>query len=67
VAPWTVTTCVLIDVKQYTELVAVVLLSAFVPTLIAQQFFQPRVAFPTEKGEALGEEDISIVRGSAAP
>jgi len=32
----------LIDQDQYTELVTVVILSAFVPTLIAQQFFRPR-------------------------
>ncbi|HEY7145351.1 MAG TPA: cation:proton antiporter [Streptosporangiaceae bacterium] len=31
----------LISQAQYTELVTVVILSAFVPTLIAQQFFQP--------------------------
>ena len=31
----------LIDQTQYTELVTVVILSAFVPTLIAQQLFQP--------------------------
>jgi Kef-type K+ transport system membrane component KefB len=31
----------LIDNSQYTELVTVVILSAFVPTLIAQQFFRP--------------------------
>ena len=31
----------LIDQAQYTELVTVVILSAFVPTLIAQQFFRP--------------------------
>ena len=33
----------LIDKTQYTELVTVVILSAFVPTLIAQQFFRPRL------------------------
>jgi hypothetical protein len=31
----------LIDRTQYTELLTVVVLSAFVPTIIAQQFFQP--------------------------
>ena len=35
-------------------------LSAFVPTLIAQQLFQPTVLDPEEE-EALGEEDLSIV------
>jgi Kef-type K+ transport system membrane component KefB len=34
----------LIDQDQYTELVTVVILSAFVPTLIAQQFFRPLAA-----------------------
>jgi len=33
----------IIDQNQYTILVSVVILSAFVPTLIAQQFFQPTV------------------------
>jgi hypothetical protein len=32
-----------IDQSQYSELVTVVLLSAFAPTLVAQQFFQPAV------------------------
>ena len=31
----------IIDQRQYTILVTVVILSAFVPTLIAQKFFQP--------------------------
>jgi Kef-type K+ transport system membrane component KefB len=52
----------LINVNQYTELVTVVLLSAFVPTLIAQQLFQPKIAIPSEKQEALAEEDISLPR-----
>jgi Kef-type K+ transport system membrane component KefB len=33
----------IIDQRQYTILVSVVVLSAFVPTLIAQKFFQPTV------------------------
>jgi Kef-type K+ transport system membrane component KefB len=33
----------LINQTQYTELVTVVILSAFVPTLIAQQFFRPAI------------------------
>lgn len=50
----------LISQAQYTELVAVVILSAFVPTLIAQQLFQP--AGPaTEEQEALGEQDLSAL------
>jgi hypothetical protein len=35
-------------------------LSAFVPTLIAQQLFRPAV-LDTEEEEALGEEDLSII------
>lgn len=50
----------LIDKAQYTELVTVVILSAFVPTLIAQQLFQPSVV-DTDEEEALGEEDLSII------
>ncbi|HXQ18249.1 MAG TPA: cation:proton antiporter [Acidimicrobiales bacterium] len=48
----------LITRTQYTELVTVVILSAFVPTLIAQQFFRPQVV-DLEKEEALGAEDVS--------
>jgi hypothetical protein len=33
----------LINQTQYTELVTVVILSAFVPTLTAQQFFRPAI------------------------
>jgi Kef-type K+ transport system membrane component KefB len=52
----------LINETQYTELVTVVILSAFVPTLIAQQFFRPTVAKSDERLEALGEEDIPLRR-----
>ncbi len=34
----------IIDQKQYTILVTVVILSAIIPTLIAQKFFQPEIA-----------------------
>ncbi|MGD0344931.1 MAG: cation:proton antiporter [Acidimicrobiales bacterium] len=51
----------LIDQTQYTELVTVVILSAFVPTVIAQQLFHPTIAIPDEEEEALAEEDLSIV------
>jgi Kef-type K+ transport system membrane component KefB len=51
----------LIDKTQYTELVTVVILSAFVPTVIAQQLFQSRVVDAPEQ-EALGEEDLAIIR-----
>ena len=49
-----------IDRNQYTELVTVVLLSAFVPTLIAQLLFQPAVVDMVEE-EALGAEDVSVI------
>lgn len=49
-----------IDRTQYTELVTIVILSAFVPTLIAQELFQPAV-FDEEEEEALGAEDVSVV------
>jgi Kef-type K+ transport system membrane component KefB len=52
----------LINEAQYTELVTVVILSAFVPTLIAQMFFRPTTDISTETEEALGEEDLSILR-----
>jgi Kef-type K+ transport system membrane component KefB len=50
-----------IDQEQYSQLVTVVLLSAFVPTLIAQQLFSPRV-LDEEEEEALGAEDSGTVR-----
>jgi Kef-type K+ transport system membrane component KefB len=50
----------LVTEAQYTELVTVVILSAFVPTLIAQQFFRPAIELDVDQREALGEEDISI-------
>lgn len=60
----------LINEAQYTELVTVVILSAFVPTLIAQQFFQPKVSIGIEVAEeedALAEEDVSIVHRRPLP
>jgi Kef-type K+ transport system membrane component KefB len=59
----------LINRTQYTELVTVVILSAFVPTIIAQQLFQPRMVDADEE-EALGAEDISVIhhpRAQARP
>src|SRR5664280_277466 len=50
----------LINETQYTELVTVVILSALIPSLIAQQFFQTTITIATDEEEALGEEDISI-------
>ena len=52
----------LINESQYTELVTVVILSAFLPTLIAQQFFRPSIEVSSDTMEALGEEDISLPR-----
>jgi Kef-type K+ transport system membrane component KefB len=54
----------LIDKTQYTVLVTVVILSAFVPTLIAQQLFRPTVLDGVEE-EALAEEDLSIIHRRA--
>jgi Kef-type K+ transport system membrane component KefB len=51
----------LISQQQYSELVTVVILSAFVPTLIAQQLFQP-VLVDEEEEEALGAEDAGTLR-----
>src|SRR5580698_2047707 len=45
---------------QYTELVTVVILSAFVPTIIAQQFFRPKLVDRDEE-EALGAEDAGLI------
>jgi Kef-type K+ transport system membrane component KefB len=50
----------LISHSQYTELDTVVILSAFVPTLIAQQLFRPDIV-DAEEEEALGGEDVSII------
>ncbi len=50
----------LITKTQYTELVTVVILSAVVPTIIAQRLFQP-AAIDVEEEEALGAEDVSVI------
>jgi Kef-type K+ transport system membrane component KefB len=50
-----------IDQAQYSELVTVVILSALVPTLIAQQLFLPQ-RVDREEEEALGAEDLSTIR-----
>jgi hypothetical protein len=47
----------LITQSQYSQLVTVVILSAFVPTLLAQQFFRPRPAAAT----------YATTAGNAAP
>jgi Kef-type K+ transport system membrane component KefB len=50
----------LVDRAQYSELLTVVILSAVLPTLIAQRLFQPHV-IDVEEEDALGGEDASIV------
>src|SRR6266571_7102432 len=45
----------IIDDRQYTILVTVVILSAFVPTLIAQKFFQPTIETMIEWGRTYSE------------
>lgn len=45
----------IIDEKQYTILVTVVILSAFVPTLIAQKCFQPTIETMVEWGKIYSE------------
>jgi Kef-type K+ transport system membrane component KefB len=46
----------IIDQKQYSILVTVVILSAFVPTLIAQKFFQPTIETMVEWGRIYSEK-----------
>jgi Kef-type K+ transport system membrane component KefB len=46
----------IIDQSQYTVLVTVVILSAFVPTLIAQKFFQPTIETMIEWGKIYSEQ-----------
>ena len=45
----------IIDERQYTILVTVVILSAFVPTLIAQKFFQPTIERMVDWGRVYAE------------
>jgi Kef-type K+ transport system membrane component KefB len=47
----------IIDQTQYTVLVTVVILSAFVPTLIAQKFFQPTIETMVEWGKIYSERN----------
>jgi Kef-type K+ transport system membrane component KefB len=51
----------LISENQYTELITVVILSAFIPTVIAQRFFRPVIAIDVDEEEALGAEDVSVI------
>jgi Kef-type K+ transport system membrane component KefB len=59
-----------INAQQYSELVTAVILSALVPTLIAQRLFQP-IVVDIEEEEALGAEDAAILHrrsvGAPAP
>jgi Kef-type K+ transport system membrane component KefB len=50
----------LVTRAQYSVLVTVVILSAVLPTLVAQRLFQPQIV-DAEEEEALGAEDASIV------
>jgi hypothetical protein len=57
----------IINQSQYTILVSVVILSAFVPTLIAQKFFQPTIEMMHEWGRVyrrrLGTLSIEDING----
>ena len=53
----------LIDQAQYSVLLTVVILSAVLPTLVAQRLYQPKTV-DLEEEEALGAEDASIVHRS---
>lgn len=59
----------IIDQRQYTILVSVVILSAFVPTLIAQKFFQPTVEMMHEWGRVyrrrLGTLSVEDINGES--
>jgi len=56
----------LITRAQYSVLLTVVILSAVLPTLVAQRLFQPRLV-DEEEEDALGAEDASIVHRHAGP
>lgn len=55
----------LVTESQYTELITVVILSAFIPTLIAQKLFRPIIVDMNEE-EALGAEDVSLIHRQPA-
>ncbi len=55
----------LVDRAQYSELLTVVILSAIVPTLVAQRLFQPKL-IDVDEEDALGAEDASIVHRQGA-
>jgi len=54
----------LVDQAQYSVLVTVIILSALLPTLVAQRLFQPQ-AVDVEEEEALGAEDAAIIHRPA--
>jgi hypothetical protein len=49
----------IIDQKQYTILVTVVILSAIIPTLIAQRFFQPEISTMIAWGRLRKQKETS--------
>ncbi|HMJ40589.1 MAG TPA: cation:proton antiporter [Verrucomicrobiae bacterium] len=55
----------LVTRAQYSQLLTVVILSAIVPTLVAQRLFQPRL-IDVDEEDALGAEDASIVHRPGA-
>jgi len=57
----------IIDERQYTILVTVVILSAFVPTLIAQKFFQPTIETMIEWGRTYSERINHKSKAKPAP
>lgn len=57
----------IIDETQYTILVTVVILSAFVPTLIAQKFFQPTIETMVEWGRIYSERINGKPKGEPVP
>jgi Kef-type K+ transport system membrane component KefB len=57
----------IIDQTQYTILVTVVILSAFVPTLIAQKFFQPTIETMMEWGRTYSERSNNKQAPQPAP
>jgi Kef-type K+ transport system membrane component KefB len=57
----------IIDGRQYTVLVTVVILSAFVPTLIAQKFYQPTLQAMNEWGRIYREKTNRKKQRPSAP
>jgi Kef-type K+ transport system membrane component KefB len=57
----------LITQAQYSQLVAVVILSAFVPTLIAQQFFRPDIRIPEGEDPADGDFCSGVATEDSRP